>query len=721
MSNKEIEIPVLVKTPSTPDGSVGGIWKFRSLWQKAFGTIAKHPYVLAIIAFVYSGKRALEAWHKQDAAINSLNQSLIRQGTYTKQLSAQYQQNAVDLEKTSSFSDQEAMAAQAAMQPYLKGMKISKELLRGVANFAIAQKIDLVKAAAVVGRTIGTSTNALMRQGVEIQSNLVGQERLAAVVDALNKKWGGQSEAQVQGLGAIPQAANALNNLLEIIGKALAPFVILTVQELTYWARKTLESKKFVELMNATVAGLEVTISFSKAFIKAAISVIPESFRKYVGGVTGFLEKRTQHRVEAFRQKIPRIATISKKVKKQREKELENYFKGKLVHHGKHWETRKGIIGEAKKARENAFNNVFSIRDGVMRNIGQEGEAFIERQIVEMRLNSDKKYQLTLERMKTERNRSELKKLELTKMNIEEETLAATHKDLASKDNKVQMKLDEEKRLITENALSHLSNLKESKYGPQVLIGKAASIIQIGISTKLAIVGAMEACAYIPPPVGPALGIAIAGFLALYGEEQIKNIVNSDIDNPGRIGEIPFSFNSIVDIVGRQITDQYTLIAEIAGIVLEGAGDTVDKVKGELDKVVEETGILGQALAFPFQFYADLSASAFHIAADLFNEYVNLVGDIIDQVVDLVKIAVSEFFNSFAEMFSDIGDALFGWLFAEGGTVTHDTSGTPKITPLHKSGLMMGVKVNVTIKGGIVPSQQGAQRMAALIAANLRG
>lgn len=721
MSNKEIEIPVLVKTPSTPDGSVGGIWKFRSLWQKAFGTIAKHPYVLAIIAFVYSGKRALEAWHKQDAAINSLNQSLIRQGTYTKQLSAQYQQNAVDLEKTSSFSDQEAMAAQAAMQPYLKGMKISKELLRGVANFAIAQKIDLVQAAAVVGRTIGTSTNALMRQGVEIQSNLVGQERLAAVIDALNKKWGGQSEAQVQGLGAIPQAANALNNLLEIIGKALAPFVILTVQELTYWARKTLESKKFVELMNATVAGLEVTISFSKAFIKAAISVIPESFRKYVGGVTGFLEKRTQHRVEAFRQKIPRIATISKKVKKQREKELENYFKGKLVHHNKHWETRKGIIGEAKKARENAFNNVFSIRDGVMRNIGQEGEAFIERQIVEMRLNSDKKYQLTLERMKTERNRSELKKLELTKMNIEEETLAATHKDLASKDNKVQMKLDEEKRLITENALSHLSNLKESKYGPQVLIGKAASIAQIGVSTQLAIIGAMEACAFIPPPVGEALGIAIAGFLALYGEEQIKNIINSDIDNPGRIGEIPFSIDTILETIGRQIADQYEMVHKVVSLALGVTGDLADQVSDELTKIMKNLGIFGQALQLPFQMGLDISSAALHFAGDIASEIGNLIGDVIGQVTDLVSTAITELLSSIGQVISDIGDALFGWLFAEGGTVTHDTSGTPKITPLHKSGLMMGVKVNVTIKGGIVPSQQGAQRMAALIAANLRG
>lgn len=719
MSDEQIEIPVLVKTPSTPDGSVAGIWKFRSLWQRAFSSIAKHPYVLAFIALGYAAKKAVEGYWRQDAAINSLNQSLIHQGVYTRGLSEQYQAMARDIEKTTAFADEDVMAAQAAMQPYLKGMTISSSLMKGVANFAVAQGMTLEKAAALIGRTIGTSTNALARQGVEIDSALTGQERLVAVVDALNRKWGGQAEAQVQGLGAVRQAGNAINNLLEVVGRALAPFALILVQEIAVMARRLLESQRLVELMDLAVYGIETALSTSKRVVEVIVNAIPARFRIFSGAITTFFGKRVEQSFEARAQKIPHVKAISSKQKKEHEKRLKRYFDGRLIVHGNKWNTRKGIINEAAKTRELQFKNAVDVHDVVMSSIGQQGEQFIERQIASRRLQTDKQYQILFERLRNEKNRTEREKLEAKLASIEEETLAQTHKDYASADNKVQMRLDEEKRIGMENTLSHLTGLKDSKFGPQVLIGKAASIAQIAISTKLAIVGAMEACAFIPPPVGEALGIALASFFALYGEEQIKNIVDSDIDNPGRIGEIPLNLESVMAIVGRQISDQYSMVQYIVGTVLGVYGDTVEKISDQIKDFSEKFGLLGQALTLPFTIGMDVTAEAAQFLGDLSMKIGDILASVIGEITEAIKQVVTGIVDAIGETISTLADSFFGWLFAEGGTVTHDTSGVPKITPLHKSGIGLGVKVNVTIRGGLVPSKGGAENLARLIASKI--
>lgn len=717
MSDKEIEIPVLVSTPSRPDGTIGGIWQFRTLFGKAFGNIMKNPYVLAVIAFVITAKKAVIAWGVQDAAVNSLNQTLVRQGVYTKDLSVQYQAMAMDVAKVTAFADEDVIAAEAAVQPYLKGMKVSRELLMAIANFAVAQKMGLTQAAGLVGRTIGTSTNALMRQGVEFNSNLVGKERLAAVIDALNKKWSGQAEAQAQGLGAIPQAANALNNLLEVIGRALAPFVIIVAQQITVWARGVLESKKFTDLMTMAVQGLEITISFTKSVISAAINAVPEKFRTYLSGLRGVIEARTEKRVELYKKKMPRMNLISKKSQKERQKALDKYFKGKVIHHGNHWSSRKGIIKEEAKRREDSYKSILSNKDFEFINLN--GSGFTAEQIATKRLKTTANYQIIIKKLEREKGRTERRRLEAEKKTIEEKTIEEARKDLASKDNQVQMLLDEEKKTMQMSALDQLSNLKNSKFGPQILIGKAASIAQIGISTAAAMSGAIVACAFIPPPVGEILGVAIASFLAIYGQEQINNIINSDIDNPGKVGEVPFTLESIIEMIVKNAGQAVEMVTKLVGAVFGIVGDAASLASKAIGDLAKEFGILGQIVAAPIQLGLDISAGVLNFAADISIKIGEIIGDIVGAIGEIVASIVGEILGAIGDVIGNIGDALFGWLFAEGGTVTHDLSGTPKITPLHKSGLSLGAKVNVTIRGGIVPSQRSAERLASIIAANL--
>ena len=60
---------------------------------------------------------------------------------------------------------------------------------------ATATGMDLDTAAQKVGKSITTKTNALARDGVEINSNLSRSEKLDAVILKLNERFGGQAQA----------------------------------------------------------------------------------------------------------------------------------------------------------------------------------------------------------------------------------------------------------------------------------------------------------------------------------------------------------------------------------------------------------------------------------------------------------------------------------------------------------------------------------------------
>lgn len=193
---------------------------FKVIKQAALGAFA------AISLVIY---KSISEYKEAESAQNELTQAMINAGVYSKELAGEYKAQAEALQKLTTYSDSQITAAQAVLQAQIGELKITPQLTKAVLDLAAAKKMDLVSAADLVGKSIGSATNALAKQGVVLDETASKTEKLSQVVSAINTKWGGQAEAAAKGLGALEQMQNIVNSLYEGIGKRLAPVIEVLV------------------------------------------------------------------------------------------------------------------------------------------------------------------------------------------------------------------------------------------------------------------------------------------------------------------------------------------------------------------------------------------------------------------------------------------------------------------------------------------------------------
>ena len=143
-------------------------------------------------------------------------------------------QQAKELQKSTLFGDEQTIAAQSM----LAMMGLTEEeiikLIPLIQDFAAAKGMDLVTASDLVAKSMGSSTNALSRYGIEITGAVGSSERLDTAVSQLTDKFGGQAEAMsLVGAGPLIQMKNQLGDLTEQLGERLMPFIIKFVKGIT--------------------------------------------------------------------------------------------------------------------------------------------------------------------------------------------------------------------------------------------------------------------------------------------------------------------------------------------------------------------------------------------------------------------------------------------------------------------------------------------------------
>lgn len=168
---------------------------------------------------------SVNEYAEAEAALNGLNSALANQGVYTGDLSKKYQELAGAIQKKTTFGDDEVIQGLALAQGYLGQIEATEELTEAAADLAAAQKIDLKQAFELIGKSVGTSKNALRGYGIEVDASGSKQEKLTQVVQGLNSKFAGQAEAATKGLGAFKQLKNSVGELFEAFGKQFAPAV----------------------------------------------------------------------------------------------------------------------------------------------------------------------------------------------------------------------------------------------------------------------------------------------------------------------------------------------------------------------------------------------------------------------------------------------------------------------------------------------------------------
>ncbi len=181
-----------------------------------FGAMAKGMLaafgIKAIAGFIKNIFNLYDVQNKAEAALltalkgrEDAQQRLIRQ--------------AQELQKATLYGDEETIQAQALLASMELEEEAIKRLTPLVQDLATMKGMKLAAAADLVAKSVGSSTNALSRYGIEITGAVGSSERLNSAVDALTIKFKGQAMAAAEaGSGGLQQLKMALDDVKETMG-----------------------------------------------------------------------------------------------------------------------------------------------------------------------------------------------------------------------------------------------------------------------------------------------------------------------------------------------------------------------------------------------------------------------------------------------------------------------------------------------------------------------
>jgi hypothetical protein len=174
--------------------------------------------LFSVDKIVSFGKQAMAAYDVQAKAERGLLVALKGRTDVQQRLIKQAQ----ELQGKTLFGDEETIRAQSLIAAFVKEEDQIKRIIPLVQDLATAKGMDLAGAADLVSKTLGSSTNAMARYGIEVKGTVGSNERLQSLVTGLTDAFGGQAEEAAKvGTGALTQLANKWGDIKEEIGKAI--------------------------------------------------------------------------------------------------------------------------------------------------------------------------------------------------------------------------------------------------------------------------------------------------------------------------------------------------------------------------------------------------------------------------------------------------------------------------------------------------------------------
>ena len=191
--------------------------RFSAGIKRLAGFMAAAFSVTIIAGFLKKATQAFDVQAKANQALlvalkgrSDIQQNIIKQ--------------ASQLQRITLFGDEQTIQAAARLAMMLgQDEQAIRRLLPLVQDLATAKfEGNLVTAAELVAKSVGSSTNALSRYGIVIEGAVGSAERLESTIEQLNKQVGSQSVAAANvGLGAVTQLKNSWGDLTEVIGESI--------------------------------------------------------------------------------------------------------------------------------------------------------------------------------------------------------------------------------------------------------------------------------------------------------------------------------------------------------------------------------------------------------------------------------------------------------------------------------------------------------------------
>lgn len=473
----------------------------------------------------------IEEFKQTEAATNSLTRALVNNGIYSAQLKDQYIEQANALAQVSLYEGDQIIAAQANLQQQIGSIKITKELTQAIIDFASAQKMDVSAAAEVVGKSIGTSTNALGRYGIEVNSAANEQTKMAQVIEGLNNKFGGQAEAATQGLGAMEMLHKAVMDIAETLGGMLAPVITQVSQSLLG--------------MTSNNATLDISLQAVAGTFKLLVSMgyaVVEVFDAVGTAIGGVIAAGVESISQLMQGNFSAALDSVKQIGKDTWSEMTIDYKGYQDNINKIWQTNKeqtaSQLAEEERMLSESLDRKIELqqtkameasekkleKDAQDRAFWKELQAAQhEEDMAQLIMDEDQKQlallasqQKILEANLNHQNQlitnattkaGKVKAME-DKARMEETLADITHKKNELSRQVEQNKLMEQNRAST---LATIASLQNSSNKELAFIGRAAALTQIAIDTPVAIGRALAA---FPPPFNYGAAVAVGAAMA---------------------------------------------------------------------------------------------------------------------------------------------------------------------------------------------------------------
>ena len=179
---------------------------------------------LLLVTFAFGGvfaaiSKSVKAAGEQELAEKKLSTAL---GRTSKQLLDQ----ASALQQVTAFGDENIIQAQALIAAFTDDEEAIKKATEATLDLASAKGMDLFSAADLVAKTLGSSTNAMSRYGIEVTGAVGSTERLNSLTQNIANTFGGQAQAQANTMtGQFTQMANAIGDTAEAFGRLLFPIL----------------------------------------------------------------------------------------------------------------------------------------------------------------------------------------------------------------------------------------------------------------------------------------------------------------------------------------------------------------------------------------------------------------------------------------------------------------------------------------------------------------
>jgi hypothetical protein len=169
----------------------------------------------AIVSFTKESMRLYDVQAKAEGQLLTALKG--RQGTQQRLI-----KQAQELQKITLFGDEETIRAQSLIAAFVKEEEAIKRVIPLVQDMAAAKGMDLAGAADLVSKTLGSSTNALSRYGIEVTGAVGSTERLESLTKGLSDAFEGQARTAAElGTGPLTQLGNKWGDIREEIGETV--------------------------------------------------------------------------------------------------------------------------------------------------------------------------------------------------------------------------------------------------------------------------------------------------------------------------------------------------------------------------------------------------------------------------------------------------------------------------------------------------------------------